>query len=126
MQRAKIEEQRRSAQVKQAEKVIKRRMEILASGEIWSRFGEGARNDGRMSAPSLRQWDFRVSLPHDILSAMEIGSAMRPRSSDYSLKKCGLDEVCAGTTLRIWVLFNDKQKLMQADHWLDRSVGLGT
>ena len=25
-----------------------------------------------------------------------------------------------GTTLRIWVPFNDKQKLMQADNWIDR------
>ena len=35
-------------------------------------------------------------------------------------KGTGFQAVCAGTTLRIWVLFNDKQTLVQASHWIDR------
>ena len=68
MQRAGIEEQRRSARGQAS-----RQGDEEENGNFWLLGEEGARNDGRISAPSLRHLGvqgLRVSLPHDFLSAI--------------------------------------------------------
>ena len=66
MQRAKIEEQRRSVRVKQEEKV----MSEEETGIKFELLGEeGVRNDGRMSAPSLRQFGLHSRVRRGLLAS---------------------------------------------------------